>query len=276
MAALIPLALLRRGGTGIVGSSAAGIVTIISPYGVFSLVMMVVRGVFMELPLMVVAYRRWGWPMFGIAGFATGLIGSWMTFTQLNLASAEPGLVTGILIVSTLSFIACSLFSYTIARGWSVRESRAGAAAPARMHKAAGAPVVSLHGVSVRYGTGEQWIGTGIDLDTAADETVLLLGPSGCGKSTLLLAMAGLIPASVDADVRGSITCAGIDTALAHPGQLAAHVGVVFQDPDAQVVTSSLLDEVCFGLEHLLVPAAEIEDRALAALRQVGAREHPR
>ncbi|MFV0434984.1 MAG: ABC transporter ATP-binding protein [Leucobacter sp.] len=131
-------------------------------------------------------------------------------------------------------------------------------------------PIVSLRGVSVRYDTGEQWIGAGLDIDIQTGQTVLLLGPSGCGKSTLLLAIAGLIPASVDADLRGSVTCAGVDTAYAHSGQLAEHVGVVFQDPDAQVVTSTLLDEVCFGLENLLVPAAEIEDRALAALRQIG------
>lgn len=141
---------------------------------------------------------------------------------------------------------------------------------PRRMPEQPAAPVLSLRGVSVRYDTSDDWIGAGLDLDIAAGETVLLLGPSGCGKSTLLLAMAGLIPASADAELRGRVVCAGIDTAAAHPGQLAARVGMVFQDPDAQIVTSTLLDEVCFGLENLLVPVSEIEDRALAALRQVG------
>lgn len=131
-------------------------------------------------------------------------------------------------------------------------------------------PLLSLRGVRLRYDTGEQWIGTGLDVEIAAGETVLLLGPSGCGKSTLLLAMAGLIPASVDAELRGQIVCAGIDITRAQPGQLAAHIGIVFQDPDAQIVTSTLLDEVCFGLENMLVPVAEIEDRALAALELVG------
>ncbi|SJM58136.1 ABC transporter ATP-binding protein [Gulosibacter sp. 10] len=131
-------------------------------------------------------------------------------------------------------------------------------------------PVLTLRGVSVRYDTAEDWVGSGLDLDIAAGETVLLLGPSGCGKSTLLLAMSGLIPTSADAELRGRVVCAGIDTATAHPGQLAAHVGMVFQDPDAQVVTNTLLDEVCFGLENLLVPAPEIEARALPALQRVG------
>lgn len=131
-------------------------------------------------------------------------------------------------------------------------------------------PVISLRGVSIRYDTGAEWIGDRIDLDIHPGETVLLLGPSGCGKSTLLLALSGLIPASVNADLRGQVLCNGIDTRHVGPGQLAASVGVVFQDPDAQVVTTSLLDEVCFGLENLLAPVDQIEVRALAALRQVG------
>ncbi|RMB82394.1 ABC transporter ATP-binding protein [Streptomyces shenzhenensis] len=102
---------------------------------------------------------------------------------------------------------------------------------------------------------------------------ILLLGPSGCGKSTLLLALSGLIPASIDAELRGTILCAGIDTQTVKAGQLATHVGVVLQDPDAQVVTGTLLDEVCFGLENLLAPTEDIEPRALAALRQVGLAE---
>lgn len=138
------------------------------------------------------------------------------------------------------------------------------------MPKPATEPVLTMRGVSVRYDTGNDWVSTKFDLDISRGETVLLLGPSGCGKSTLLLAMAGLIPVSVDAELRGRVVYEGTDTAHARPGQLATHVGIVFQDPDAQLVTATLLDEVCFGLENLLLPVAEIEDRALWALRRVG------
>lgn len=131
-------------------------------------------------------------------------------------------------------------------------------------------PIISLAGVSVRYDSSEAWVGEHIDLQIGLGETVLLLGPSGCGKSTLLLALAGLIPASVNANLRGHVLCNGIDTRDAEPGQLADSIGIVFQDPDAQVVTGSLLDEVCFGLENLLVPVEHIERRALAALLGVG------
>lgn len=131
-------------------------------------------------------------------------------------------------------------------------------------------PVISLKDVSIRHDTSDRWIGDQIDLDIYPGETVLLLGPSGCGKSTVMLALAGLIPNSVEADLRGQVLCDGIDTKHIDAGQLAAKVGIVFQDPDAQIVTGSLLDEVCFGLENLLVPVDEIEIRALAALRRMG------
>lgn len=117
MSALIPLALLRRAGTGIIGSTAAGIVTIISPYGVFTVVMMVGWGVFMELPFLVTRYRLWGWKMFTVAGLITGLISCAMSIASLNLFSMETSLVIGICIVQTLSFLACSLLSLAIARG---------------------------------------------------------------------------------------------------------------------------------------------------------------
>lgn len=131
-------------------------------------------------------------------------------------------------------------------------------------------PIVALSGVSVRYDTGDAWIGSHIDLDIHLGEVILLLGPSGCGKSTLMLTVPGLIPASVPADLRGHVLCNGTDTRAAGAGSLAGSVGTVFQDPDAQIVTATLLDEVCFGLENLLVPVDDIEGLALAALQQVG------
>ncbi|GAA2184098.1 ABC transporter ATP-binding protein [Brooklawnia cerclae] len=130
-------------------------------------------------------------------------------------------------------------------------------------------PLILMEGVSVRYDSADSWVGTPVDLCLHPGTVTLLLGPSGCGKSTLLLTMAGLIPTSAPAELRGRVLCCGTDTATAPPGQLAAHVGIVFQDPDAQIVTATLLDEVCFGLENLMAPTDEIEDRALAALRQV-------
>ncbi|ANC32413.1 Putative HMP/thiamine import ATP-binding protein YkoD [Isoptericola dokdonensis DS-3] len=110
----------------------------------------------------------------------------------------------------------------------------------------------------------------GVDLVVHTGETVLLLGPSGCGKSTLALATNGLVPHVVGADVDGTVITAGHDVAGHRTPELAADVAMVFQDPDAQVVTATVLDEVCFAPENLCVPADEVLRRAEAALRQVG------
>ncbi|MGB4777932.1 ECF transporter S component [Microbacterium sp.] len=119
MSALIPLALLRRAGTGVIGGTAAGIVTIISPYGVFMVIMMRFWGVLMELPFLVTRYRLWGWKTFTVAGIVTGAIACAMSIGSLNLLSMETGLVVGICVIQVVSFVICSLLSLAIARGLS-------------------------------------------------------------------------------------------------------------------------------------------------------------
>lgn len=131
-------------------------------------------------------------------------------------------------------------------------------------------PLVRLRGVRVRHHAAGTWTGEGTDLELFPGELVLLLGPSGAGKSGLALTVNGLIPHSAPADLDGAVLVRGTDTRTTGTARLCTEVGMVFQDPDAQIVTRTVLDEVCFGPENTLVPAAEVERRALAALRAVG------
>ncbi|WP_375237515.1 ABC transporter ATP-binding protein [Microbacterium schleiferi] len=109
-----------------------------------------------------------------------------------------------------------------------------------------------------------------VSFEVSRGDVVLLLGPSGSGKSTLSLAMNGLIPHAVPATLTGRVEVAGMDAATHSVAQLSTQVGIVFQDPDAQLVTGTLLDEVAFGPENLRLPAAEVLARAESALRRVG------
>ncbi|MEC8761292.1 MAG: energy-coupling factor transporter ATPase [Actinomycetota bacterium] len=109
-----------------------------------------------------------------------------------------------------------------------------------------------------------------VSFEVSRGDVVLLLGPSGSGKSTLSLAMNGLIPHAVPATLSGRVEVAGMDAATHSVAQLSTHVGIVFQDPDAQLVTGTLLDEVSFGPENLRLPVAEVLARAETALRRVG------
>lgn len=100
-------------------------------------------------------------------------------------------------------------------------------------------------------------------------EVLLVLGPSGSGKSTLTLALNGLIPQSVPAEITGTVEVNGRSTITTPVAELSTEVAMVFQDPDAQLVTGTLLDEVAFALENLLLPVAEVLKRTEQTLRRV-------
>ncbi|MFI8592946.1 ABC transporter ATP-binding protein [Microbacterium sp. NPDC078428] len=148
---------------------------------------------------------------------------------------------------------------------------------PARPHPAisdppalAESPVLALHDVSITYPDAAAPAPGGVSLSVRPGEVVLVLGPSGSGKSTLTLAMNGLIPHSLPAGISGRIEVAGLDTTTTPVARLSTHVAMVFQDPDAQLVTGTVLDEVAFGPENLRLPVAEVLARAESALRRVG------
>ena len=132
------------------------------------------------------------------------------------------------------------------------------------------APLLELDAVRIRHEGASRATPDGVSLDIRAGEVVLVLGPSGCGKSTLALALDGLVPHAVAAALEGSVRVAGTDTRERTVAELSEHVAMVFQDPDAQVVTGTLLDEVAFGPENRLVPAPEVLVRAERALKLVG------
>src|SRR6185312_8564523 len=75
-----------------------------------------------------------------------------------------------------------------------------------------------------------------VSFDVSPGEVVLLLGPSGSGKSTLTLALNGLIPQAVPAEVAGTIEVGGRAASDTTVAQLSTRVAMVFQDPDAQLV----------------------------------------
>jgi energy-coupling factor transport system ATP-binding protein len=110
----------------------------------------------------------------------------------------------------------------------------------------------------------------GVSLTVHEGEFVLILGPSGCGKSTFLNVLNGTIPHTLKGTLKGRATVCGKSVPQTKVATFATEVGMVFQDPEAQIINTRVRDEVCFGLENLCRPAAEILARQAEALAYVG------
>lgn len=109
-----------------------------------------------------------------------------------------------------------------------------------------------------------------LSLTVERGEFVLLTGPTGCGKSTLLKAINGLIPHLLGGSMGGRVLVDGIEAQQTPMSALSQKVGLVFQNPDDQIFSTMVLDEVAFGPENLALPREEIRQRVDTALEAVG------
>lgn len=137
--------------------------------------------------------------------------------------------------------------------------------------RCAGPSRVELRGFGFRHLIRDRYAIRNVDLVIEPGERVLLLGPSGAGKSTLLHAIAGLLDHD-SGDVEGSILIDGAPPTPASGGHGLSGTGIVFQDPDSQLVMNRSGDEVAFGLENAGVPRERIWPRVQQALDAVGFR----
>jgi energy-coupling factor transporter ATP-binding protein EcfA2 len=123
---------------------------------------------------------------------------------------------------------------------------------------------IRLTGFGWRHAGRKAWAVRDLDLHVAHGERVLLLGPSGAGKSTLLAALAGLLPED-SGEAAGTVEIDGLD-----PRKARERVGILFQDPQTQLVMARSGDDVAFGLENRGVPADDIWPLVSDALDRTG------
>lgn len=134
---------------------------------------------------------------------------------------------------------------------------------------AAGAEVpVRLDHVTLRYG--DSLALDDVTLEVCRGERVCVLGANGSGKSTLASVICGLLaPDEGDVELAGHAVCTGGVPDLAAYRDARRQLGLVFQNPDDQIVTSVVADDVAFGPENLGVPRDEIAARVARELRRV-------
>jgi energy-coupling factor transporter ATP-binding protein EcfA2 len=99
---------------------------------------------------------------------------------------------------------------------------------------------------------------------------MLVLGPSGSGKSTLALAIGGLLPREIPASMGGLLSLDGQEIRGLPPTTVAARVGMVWQDPDSQLIMERVEDDIAFGLENRGWALSAMRERVPEALTQVG------
>jgi energy-coupling factor transporter ATP-binding protein EcfA2 len=132
-------------------------------------------------------------------------------------------------------------------------------------------PFITAEGVGYAYGSGRQHrVLEKIDLAVGQDRYLLVSGASGSGKSTLCRTFNGLIPHFYGGRLDGRVIVDGVATADLTVGRLFDRVGMVFQNPEAQLFNRTVAREIAFGLESLGLGRDEIHRRIQQSAAAVG------
>jgi cobalt/nickel transport system ATP-binding protein len=123
-------------------------------------------------------------------------------------------------------------------------------------------PSLIVENLKFAYHDGHQAL-KGVSLQVGSGEKVALVGPNGAGKSTLMLHLNGLLHGD------GSLAVGGLPVVKENLPLIRSKVGMVFQNPDDQLFSPTVFEDVAFGPLHLGLPEVEIRERVSRALAQV-------
>ena len=130
-------------------------------------------------------------------------------------------------------------------------------------------PIAVFKDVSYKYPRSVDFVLLNINLEIHKGEFLGLIGPTGAGKTSFCLALNGIVPQFYGGRFYGRVSVAGMDT-IGHPiSALANYVGQVFEDPETQLISTSVENEIAFALENLKVPREVIIERIPQALSLV-------
>jgi len=128
---------------------------------------------------------------------------------------------------------------------------------------------LSVDGLSFAYPDGHQALAE-VTLRIERGEKVALVGPNGAGKSTLMLHLNGILGGHAHRNDDSPIRVGGMAVTKGNLPVVRARVGVVFQNPDDQLFSPTVFEDVAFGPLHMGLAEADVRKRVCAALEQVG------
>ena len=130
--------------------------------------------------------------------------------------------------------------------------------------------IIELRNLSFSYLGKSQPALRKLNLSVQEGSFILVTGLSGCGKSTMAHALCGFIPHGWPGVMEGDVWLNGLNTRHTPLEKLAGIVGLVQQDPDAQLCSFTVSQEVAFGLENLRIPPEDIKLKIECILNQLG------
>jgi energy-coupling factor transport system ATP-binding protein len=130
--------------------------------------------------------------------------------------------------------------------------------------------LIRIRDLTFHYGDASKPALQDVNLEIEDGEFVLVTGPSGCGKSSLCRCLNGLIPHFYGGKIAGGLEVQGLDVMKHTTKELATRVGMVFQDPENQLVAMDVEREIAFGLENLAFPQGVMAKRMEESLDTLG------
>ncbi len=121
---------------------------------------------------------------------------------------------------------------------------------------------VEIHNLSFAYPDGQVAL-RDIDLCIDPGERAAIVGPNGAGKSTLMLHLNGILRSE------GTLRVGGLEVAGSNLPRVRALVGMVFQNPDDQLFSPTVFDDVAYGPIYMGLSEAEVRQRVNLALQQI-------
>ncbi|RLG71776.1 MAG: hypothetical protein DRO23_11485, partial [Thermoprotei archaeon] len=128
--------------------------------------------------------------------------------------------------------------------------------------------MIEVENLWFKYEGSRSWVLKNVNFKVGSREFTVIVGPNGSGKSTLIRIMAGLIPKFYHGELRGNVRICGVNV-LKEPEKVFKVAGFIFEDPEVQLITTTVRDEVSFGPCNLGLSKEEVMGRVKWSLEVV-------